>query len=53
VENKQFELPNLPYLMDGNLKLTETLAILEYIVLKTQRVELLGNEDPKVNALIL
>ena len=37
-----FEYPNLPYLIDGKVKLTETVAIMKYIA-KKYKPELLGN----------
>ena len=37
-----FELPNLPYLIDGDVKLTETAAIMQYIARKW-RPSLLGS----------
>jgi glutathione S-transferase len=36
-----FKFPNLPYLIDGNVKVTESIAILKYIA-KKYREELLG-----------
>lgn len=35
--------PNLPYLVDGRFKLTESLAISDYMIKKAQREDLLGN----------
>jgi glutathione S-transferase len=42
-----FKYPNLPYLIDGDKKITETLAILHYIPLRAGKKELLGNTDDK------
>lgn len=35
--------PNLPYLLDGDYKLTESLTIANYIVYKAKKDDLLGN----------
>ena len=35
--------PNLPYLVDGNYKMSESLAIVKYIVNKSGKKELAGN----------
>lgn len=35
-------LPNLPYLIDGDFKLTETTAIIRYLPKRLERPELLG-----------
>ena len=37
------DFPNLPYLIDGDVRFTETLAIAKYIVKKSGKTELLGN----------
>lgn len=37
------DFPNLPYLLDGDVKFSETLAIARYIVRKSGRTDLLGN----------
>jgi glutathione S-transferase len=42
-----FEYPNLPYLIDGETKLTETAAILHYIPIRAGKKELLGDTDDK------
>ena len=36
-----FEFPNLPYLIDGDTKITETIGIMQYIA-KKYRPALLG-----------
>lgn len=36
--------PNLPYIIDGNLKMSETMAIARYIVNRSERKELLGKD---------
>ena len=41
------EYPNLPYLLDGDVKLTETIAIMQYIA-KKYRPSLLGNSAAEV-----
>ena len=43
------DFPNLPYIMDGDLKMSETLAIFQYIATK-YKPELLGGSDPKERA---
>ena len=40
--NLGFDYPNLPYLIDGDFKLTETKAIVQYIIKKSGNKELLG-----------
>ena len=40
--NMGLDFPNLPYLIDGDFKLTESVAIPEYIIKKTANLELLG-----------
>jgi glutathione S-transferase len=37
-----FDFPNLPYLINGDFKLTETAAIVRYIIRKSNKTELLG-----------
>jgi len=39
---KDFVFPNLPHLIDGELKLSETKAIEEYIAHRSGKTELLG-----------
>lgn len=41
-QNLGFDFPNLPYLIDGDFKLTESGAIKRYIVSKSGHEELLG-----------
>jgi glutathione S-transferase len=40
--NLGFDFPNLPYLLDGDFKLTESTAISKYIVRRSGKTELLG-----------
>ena len=40
--NLGFDFPNLPYLIEGDFKLTETKAIIQYIIKKSGNKELLG-----------
>lgn len=50
-----FEFPNLPYLIDGAFKLTESAAIAKYIINKSGKTDLLGmntQDKGKVDALI-
>jgi glutathione S-transferase len=43
-ENKElgFDYPNLPYFIDGDLKISESIAIVKYICQKYNHNELLG-----------
>ena len=41
-KNLGLEFPNLPYLIDGDFKLTESSSILNYIVRRSGHNELLG-----------
>jgi glutathione S-transferase len=41
------EYPNLPYLIDGDKKITESIAILHYIPIRASKKELLGDTDDK------
>ena len=41
------EYPNLPYLIDGDKKLTESNALAHYIPIRAGKRELLGNTDDK------
>lgn len=45
--NLGLEYPNLPYLLDEDVKLTETLAIMQYIA-KKWKPELLGRNAAEV-----
>ena len=45
-QNLGFAFPNLPYLIDGDFKLTETLAIERYIIGKFGKTEELIGKDP-------
>lgn len=42
--NLGLPFPNLPYLIDGSYKLTESKAIYHYIIKKSGKVELLGKD---------
>lgn len=47
--NLGLAFPNLPYLIDGNVKLTESSALLQYVPIKGKRSDLLGgNEEDKI-----
>jgi glutathione S-transferase len=50
-KNLGLAFPNLPYLLDGSLKLTESAAIQRYIVARSGRKELLG-KDLKDSAMV-
>lgn len=41
-KNIGFDFPNIPYLIDGELKLTESSAIMKYLVKRSGKNELLG-----------
>lgn len=41
-KNLGFDFPNIPYLVDGEFKLTESAAIAKYIVKRSGRTDLLG-----------
>ena len=43
--------PNLPYISDGNFKLSETIAIARYVVNQSDKKELLG-KDLKDQAMV-
>lgn len=50
-----FDFPNLPYLIEGDFKLTESLAVFKYIIERSDNKELLGKNSQdagKVDALI-
>jgi len=40
------DFPNLPYIIDGDFKLTETEAIMIYLCQKANRPDLLGKNEP-------
>jgi glutathione S-transferase len=42
-----FAFPNLPYLIDGEFKLTEQVAIMNYIVSKAGREDLNGKDKER------
>ncbi len=42
-----FDYPNLPYILDGEKKLTESNAILHYIPIRAGKRELIGDTDDK------
>ena len=49
------DFPNLPYIIDGDFKLTESIAIAKYIAKRSGKTELLGKitkDQGKVDALI-
>jgi glutathione S-transferase len=43
--NLGFSFPNLPYLIDGDFKLTESSAIAKYIIHRSGKNELLGKNS--------
>jgi len=43
----KLDFPNIPYIIDGNKKITESQAILHYIPLKAGRKDLIGSSDDK------
>src|SRR4051794_40946240 len=42
-----FKFPNLPYIIDGEKKITESKALTQYIPLRAGRRDLLGDTDDK------
>ena len=53
--NLGFDFPNLPYLIDGDLKLTESSAIHRYIIERSEHKDLLGKnlkDSAKVNNVV-
>lgn len=46
------DYPNLPYLNDGETKITETIAIMQYIA-KKYRPSLLGNNAAEVGRIMM
>lgn len=54
-KNLGFDFPNLPYLIDGDFKLTESTAIMHYVINKSGHKDLLGKtlmDTAEVNRLI-
>lgn len=50
-----FDFPNLPYLIHGDFKLTESIAIARYIIRKSDKPELLGKnaeDEAKIQMII-
>lgn len=50
-----FDFPNLPYLVDGDFKLTESIAINKYIINRSGQTDLLGKntqDQGKVDCLL-
>lgn len=43
-EKLGFDFPNLPYLIDGDFKLTESAAIAKYVINKSGKTDLLGKD---------
>ncbi len=41
-KNLGFDFPNIPYLIDGDFKLTESAAIAKYIIKRSGKTDLLG-----------
>lgn len=41
-KNLGLEFPNIPYLIDGDFKLTESSSIFKYIIQRSGHTELLG-----------
>jgi len=41
------DYPNLPYIIDGDKNITETLAMMHYVVIKGNRRDLLGGSEEK------
>ena len=41
-KNIGFSFPNLPYLVEGNLKITESMGMFRYIINRSDKKELLG-----------
>jgi len=42
-----FKYPNLPYIIDDNKKISETLALMNYIPMRADRKDLIGDTDLK------
>lgn len=47
------EFPNLPYILDGDVKLTESETIFEYLIHRLKKTELLGKEADKFHVHLL
>jgi len=43
--NLGLDFPNLPYIIDGDIKIAETVALMNYIPMKGNKKELLGTTD--------
>ena len=43
-KNMGFSFPNLPYIIEGNLKITESGALRRYIINRSEKKELLGKD---------
>ena len=39
-----FDFPNLPYITDGDFKTSESQAIMRYIILKSNKLDLIGKD---------
>ena len=53
--NLGFDFPNLPYIIDGDFKITESIAVAKYVIKRSGKKELLGKnsqDEGKVNAII-
>lgn len=53
--NLGFDFPNLPYIIDGDFKLTESIAVAKYIINRSGKTDLLGkniHDHGKVENLI-
>lgn len=46
-KNINLDYPNLPYLIDGKKRITESIAIMYYIAMKSNRRDLIGDTDEK------
>jgi len=47
-----FDFPNLPYIIDGSKKVSESEALIHYIIKKSKKTELLGKDDDEETLLI-
>jgi glutathione S-transferase len=50
--NLKLDFPNLPYLIDGDLRITESEAISHYIINRSSKRELLG-QNPQHHAILM